>query len=133
MTAARWVGPGLLDRYGRVPVIRVLTALALVGLLLVVFGTTATPIAFVGAALWGVGASLGFPLGMSAGADEPRRAASRVSVISSIGYCAFLAGPPLIGFLGQHVTVLRALTVVAGLLGIAALIAGNLRPPTESR
>ena len=51
------------------------------------------------------------------------RAASRVSVISSIGYCAFLAGPPLIGFLGEHVTVLRALLFGAVLLALAAVIA----------
>jgi predicted MFS family arabinose efflux permease len=129
MTAARWVGPSLLDRYGRVPVTYALTLVALAGLLVFVFGGGATPLAFVGATLWGVGASLGFPLGMSAGADDPRRAASRVSVISSIGYCAFLTGPPLIGFLGQHITVLRALLVVAGLLAIAALLTSNLRPP----
>jgi MFS family permease len=71
---------------------------------------------------------------MSAGADEPARAASRVSVIASIGYCAFLAGPPLIGFLGQRFTVLRALTAVAVLLGVAALVAGAVKPlpPTRS-
>ena len=72
--------------------------------------------------------SLGFPVGMSAGADDPARAAARVSVISSIGYCAFLAGPPLVGFLGQHVGVLRAQAAVAVLLGLAALVAGNVRP-----
>jgi hypothetical protein len=51
-----------------------------------------------------------------------------VSVIASIGYCAFLAGPPTIGFLGDRDTVLHALTVVAVLLGLAALIAGVVRP-----
>jgi MFS family permease len=128
MTTARWVGPGLLDRYGRVPVIRGLTLVSLAGLLLFVFGQV-VPVAFAGAVLWGAGVSLGFPVGMSAGADDPDRAASRVSVIASIGYCAFLAGPPLIGFLGQQITVLRALTSVAVLLGLAALIAGNLERP----
>jgi len=49
-------------------------------------------------------------------------------VVASIGYCAFLAGPPVVGFLGQQFTVLRALTTVAVLLAIAALIAGNLKP-----
>jgi MFS family permease len=127
MTAGRWVGPGLLDRFGRVTVVRSTAALGVVGLAIFVFGG-ATPLAFVGAALWGAGASLGFPVGMSAGADEPARAAARVSVVASIGYCAFLAGPPVIGFLGQQLTVLRALTTVAVLLAIAALIAGNLRP-----
>ena len=130
MTAGRWVGPGLLDRYGRVAVIRALSILAVVGLVLFVFGPS-TPVAFVGALLWGGGTSLGFPVGMSAGADDPARAASRVSVIASVGYCAFLGGPPLIGFLGQQFTVLRALTAVAALLALAALITGNIRRPGE--
>jgi predicted MFS family arabinose efflux permease len=127
MTTGRWVGPGLLDRYGRVAVIRALSILAVVGLVLFVFGPS-VPVAFAGAVLWGGGTSLGFPVGMSAAADDPRRAASRVSVVSTIGYAAFLAGPPLIGFLGQRFTVLRALTAVAVLLALAALITGNVRP-----
>ncbi len=56
---------------------------------------------------------------MSAGADEPALAASRVSVVSSVGYCAFLAGPPLIGFLGSRTTVLEGLTAVLVLLVLA--------------
>ena len=46
----------------------------------------------------------------------------RVSVVSSIGYTAFLAGPPLIGLLAEHVGILRALFVVVGgpTLGLAA-------------
>jgi predicted MFS family arabinose efflux permease len=127
MTTARWFGPQLLDRYGRVPVVRGLAAVNLAGLLLFVFGGL-TPIAFVGALLWGIGVSLGFPVGMSAAADDPRRAPARVSVVASIGYCAFLGGPPLIGFLGQHVTVLRALIAVAVLLAVAVALAGWLRP-----
>jgi MFS family permease len=131
MTAARWFGPALLDRYGRVPVIRVIAVAGIAGLLLFVFGPS-TPVAFAGALLWGAGVSLGFPVGMSAGADDQRMAAARVSVIASIGYCAFLAGPPLIGFLGDRVTVLRALTSVAVLLGLAALVAGAVHPlPAE--
>ena len=64
-----------------------------------------------------------------------RRAAGRVSVVASIGYTAFLAGPPLIGFLGDHVGVLRALSVTAALLGLAALVAGTIRPlaPDDTR
>ncbi|HEY0536836.1 MAG TPA: MFS transporter [Actinoallomurus sp.] len=131
MTIGRWVGPGLLDRYGRVAVIRALSILAVLGLVLFVFGPS-TPVAFAGAVMWGGGTSLGFPVGMSAAADDPARAASRVSVVASIGYCAFLGGPPLIGFLGQQFTVLRALTVVAALLALAALITGSVRPLDRS-
>ena len=128
MTAVRWAGPPLLDRWGRVPMVRVLAVLSVVGLLLFVFGPHPA-VAFAGALLWGAGASLGFPVGMSAAADEPASAAGRVSVVASIGYCAFLGGPPLIGVLGESVGVLQALTVVAVLLAVATAIAGALRPP----
>ena len=131
MTVGRWFGPGLLDRYGRVVVLRALCGVAVAGLAAFVFGGHPL-LAFAGLVLWGLGASLGFPVGMSAGADQPSMAAARVSVIASIGYCAFLAGPPLIGFLGAQITVLKALTAAAVLLGLALLIAGNLRPaPTQ--
>jgi MFS family permease len=131
MTAGRWFGPAWLDKYGRVTVNRVLTCASQVGLALFIFGQSLA-LAFVGAALWGIGISLGFPVGMSAGADEPAMSAARVSVIASIGYCAFLAGPPLIGFIGEQFTVLKAMIVVAIVLGLALLVAGNLRPPRSS-
>jgi len=127
MTLARWFGPAALDRYGRVALNRALCICAIVGLLLVVFGG-AVPLAMAGAALWGVGVSQGFPVGMSAAADDPRHAAARVSVVSSIGYLAFLTGPPLIGFLGHEVGTLRALTAAAGMVTIGLLISGVLRP-----
>ncbi|MEV4637853.1 MFS transporter [Actinoplanes sp. NPDC049548] len=127
MTLGRWFGPALLDRYGRVAVVRALAGFSLIGLMIFVFGPT-TATAFAGALLWGLGASLGFPVGMSAAADDPSRAAPRVSVVASIGYCAFLGGPPLVGFLGDHITVLKALTSVAVLLAVATAIAGVLRP-----
>ena len=127
MTTGRWFGPYLLDRYARVTVIRILALVGIAGVLLFVFSPS-TPLAFVGAALWGTGASLGFPLGMTAANEEPSAAAGRVSVVASIGYCAFLLGPPLIGFLGGHLTVIHALTVVAALLTLAALIASCIRP-----
>ena len=131
MTLGRWFGPGLIDRRGRVIMVRASALLALVGLLIVVFGQF-LPLAIAGAVLWGLGTALGFPVGMSAAADDPRMAALRVSVVASIAYTAFLAGPPLIGFLGDEVGVLRALTVVAGLLGVAMMLSGATRPLNQS-
>ncbi|MGZ4294229.1 MAG: MFS transporter [Solirubrobacteraceae bacterium] len=128
MTTARWFGPAALDRYGRVPVVRVLIVLAIAGLVLFIFGPGVV-LAFVGALLWGTGTSLGFPMGMSAGADEPAFAAPRVGVISTVGYCAFLGGPPLIGFLGQRFGVPHALIAVIVVLAVAGLIADSVRPP----
>lgn len=65
---------------------------------------------------------------MSAGADDPALAAARVSVVSSIAYCAVLAGLPLIGFIGEHSTVPTAPIAVAVMLGLSALIADAVRP-----
>lgn len=127
MTAVRWFGNGLLDRYGRVVVLRGLAAVSVVGVLLFVLSPV-VPLAFLGAFLWGSGVSLGFPVAMSAAADEPAAAAARVSVVASIGYFAFLGGPPLIGFLGGHSDVLYALLVVAALLTASLLVIGALRP-----
>src|SRR3712207_9585632 len=88
--------------------------LSLAGLAFYILGP-ATPFAFAGVLLWGLGASLGFPVGMSAAADDPAHAASRASVVASIRHCAFLGGPPLIGFLGDHITVRNGVVAVAGL------------------
>jgi MFS family permease len=132
MTAARWFGPAVLDRYGRVVVVRALALLAIAGLVLFIFGP-GVALALVGAGLWGTGTSLGFPVGMSAGADEPVRAAPRVGVISTIGYCAFLGGPPLIGFVAQRHGVPHALIAVIVVLAVAGLIAGTVRGPERAR
>jgi MFS family permease len=85
-------------------------------------------LALVGVALWGLGASLGFPVGMSAAADDESRAAARVSVVAVLGYSAFLAGPPLVGLLGNHYGVLRALLVVPILLIPALALVPAARP-----
>jgi fucose permease len=132
MTGARMVGGSALQRWGRVAVLRATAGLALVGLALVVFAS-ALPLALFGALLWGIGASLGFPVGMSAAADSADRAAVRVSVVSSIGYTAFLAGPPLVGFLAEQVGILRSLLVVLGALAIGLLVAGAARPTADKQ
>ncbi|MFC8503714.1 MFS transporter [Pedococcus sp. NPDC057267] len=120
MTLGRILGTGMLDRYGRVPVLRATFALAAVGSLMVIFGNPV--LAYLGTAVWGVGASLGFPVGMSASADDPARAGARMSVVATIGYTAFIGGPPLLGFLGDHFTVLKALLVVTAMVFLAMLV-----------
>jgi MFS family permease len=126
MTAGRFAGTGLIDRFGRVLVLWGTMVLAAAGVLLIVFAEQPA-VVVLGIVLWGIGASLGFPVGMSAAADDPVRAASRVSVVSTIGYAAFLAGPPFLGFVGDHVGTLKALLVVAVLLMPAALVVPSAR------
>ncbi|MFI5955958.1 MFS transporter [Cryptosporangium sp. NPDC051539] len=120
MTAGRIAGVWFLDRYGRVPVLRATAGLAAAGLLIVIFVPSAA-VATVGVVLWGLGASLGFPVGMSAAADDSRTATARVSVVATIGYFAFLVGPPSIGFLGEAAGLLKALLLVLILVAVAGL------------
>jgi fucose permease len=120
MTVGRVAGVRLLDRFGRVSVLRVSAGLAVAGLLLVIV-VPSVPVAIVGVVLWGLGAALGFPVGMSAAADDPRAATASVAAVATIGYVAFLIGPPLIGLLGEHFGLLRALLIVLALIVVAGL------------
>ncbi len=131
MTVGRLGGVMALDRFGRVPVLRASAALATAGLLVVIFVPIAW-VAVVGVVLWGLGSSLGFPVGMSAAADDPKTAAARVSAVATIGYFAFLVGPPLIGFLGQNFGLLHSLLVVLVLVAVAGLVSGAAREPARA-
>ena len=128
MTVGRLAGVRILDRFGRVPVLRASAALAVIGLLMVIFVPVAW-IAIVGVVLWGLGSALGFPTGMSAAADDPRTAAARVSAVATIGYSAFLVGPPLIGFLGEQFGLLNALLIVLVLIVAAGAVSHAAREP----
>ncbi len=118
-------GP-LVDRYGRVLMLRITLALGAVGVALFVLDL-GTPAALLGAALWSVGVALGFPLGMSAAA-EGEDPASRVAVAASLGYVAGFVGPPMIGLLAQQFGVLTALWPVAVLFAAGVLLAPRFRP-----
>ncbi len=81
----------------------------------------------------GLGTSLGFPVGLSAAADDPRYAAPRVSTAASIGYLAFLAGPPAVGFLGDQVGVLRSITIAGFLIAAAFFLCRFTAPLPAAR
>lgn len=133
MTIGRIVGVPLLDRFGRVPVLRGAVAMAAIGLAIVIL-VPATPIMVAGIVIWGLGASLGFPVGMSAAGDDPAGAAARVSAVATIAYCAFLVGPPVLGLIGEQIGILMSLWIVFGLIVLAAVgipAARELRPTTD--
>lgn len=131
MTLFRFFGGRFVDSYGRVPVLYVSLGTALAGLVIFVLAPNML-VAGLGAVFWGAGAAMGFPMGMSAAADDPARAAARVSVVSTIGYVAFLAGPPLLGFLGDHVTIRWALLAIGVAIVASILTVPAAKPLTES-
>jgi MFS family permease len=124
--STRAVAGPLVDRLGRVRMLRYTTALGVAGVALFVLAHSIWLVA-IGVILWAIGVSMGFPLGMSAaaeGADAP----TQVSVAASIGYQASLIGPPVIGFLAESVGLLSSLWVLAALFLAAFAAAGSLRP-----
>lgn len=126
MTVGRFAGSFLLARFSRTAVLRGCAAVASVGLTLFVLAP-ALWLAFVGLGLWGLGTSLGFPVVTSAAADDPVRAAARVSVVTTIAYGAYLGGPPTLGLLAQHFGILHALLVILLLLATTFILAPTLR------
>ncbi|MEU7348494.1 MFS transporter [Streptomyces bacillaris] len=131
MTTGRFAGGPLLVRYGPAAVVRASAVVAAVGVALVVFSSSAL-LAGAAVVLWGLGASLGFPVTVSAAGEGEgeRDASARVAAVSTAGYAAFLVGPPSLGFLADHVGLRAAMIVVLVLLGGAALITGALRRRT---
>ncbi|PPF87519.1 MFS transporter [Pseudoclavibacter sp. RFBJ3] len=119
MTIGRFVGGRFVVRFGRPLVLRVSIALGALGMLLVAVVDNPLVAAF-SVVLWGLGASLGFPLALSAAGESGPDSARRVSFAATIGYVAFLVGPPAIGFLGEHFALRTAL--IAPLLLVVAAV-----------
>lgn len=126
MTVGRFAGGPFVVRFGRASVLCVSAVAGAVGVAGVAFAPNPVLAGFA-VALWGLGASLGFPLAISAAGDDPERGAERVSAVATSGYLAFLVGPPLLGFLGEHAGLRQAMLVVIALLVIAAFAARGAR------
>ncbi|MEH7350790.1 MFS transporter [Gottfriedia acidiceleris] len=127
MTIGRAIGDKILDRFGRVIVLRASALLAFVGLIIVILSQS-FELATIGIVFWGLGAAFGFPVGLSAAGDDPNRVAARVSAVSTAGYLAFLVGPPFLGIIGEHIGLLRALIFVLIAVTISGLLSKAAKP-----
>lgn len=128
MTLGRFGGRHLLERYGRVAVLRGGAVLGAIGVAVVIFAGDPVAAGFA-VLLWGLGVSLGFPLAIAAASDSGPDSVARVSLVATAGYIAFLVGPPLLGFLGEHFGLRSAMLVVLGALAIAILLSPAVGPP----
>ncbi|CAL2059127.1 MFS transporter [Streptomyces murinus] len=119
MTAGRLSGTALLGRLGRARTVIAGGAVAVVGMLL---GSLAPSVwmALAGFAITGLGLANIFPVAIErAGALA---GASGVAIASTLGYGGMLLGPPMIGFMADWFSLSTALTSVAALAAVAALI-----------
>ncbi|MGC5167683.1 MFS transporter [Luteimicrobium sp. DT211] len=127
MTVVRIAGTRLIDRYGRVRVLRVSGVVSLAGLL--AFGLAPSfPLAVVGVVAWGTGAALAVPIGIAAASDDPLRAAGRVSVVSSFSSLASIAAPPLLGLAAEGIGARHALVLITFAMVLSVCLAAQVAP-----
>jgi predicted MFS family arabinose efflux permease len=126
MAAGRFLGDGLVARFGDERVVRRSTASAALGLgaALVV----AHPIAAIlGFATVGFGIANLIPIAFRTAGTLPGVAASQgIAAVGTFGYVGFLAGPPLIGLAADLVTLPAALGIVVAALAWIALATPTL-------
>ena len=117
--AEHW-GPAALTRRGGL-----LAAVGLGGALLIAHPAAA----LVGFLCMGAGLAAVVPVVFRAAGSVPGLApAAGIAALTSVGYSAFLIGPPAIGFLAEVTGLPAALGVVVVLLGMLALFADSTDP-----
>lgn len=124
----RFFGDGLRARFTSVPVARACGVLALCGIAIVYLAPSAA-VALIGFGVAGLGASIGFPIAVSAAASlTDRPTASSVAILSFIALVGFLVGPPMIGLVAQAVDIRLGLAALLPFLVLSLLLAGMLMP-----
>ena len=122
----RLVGDRLRERWGATILARVCGAFAIAGVAVLVVAPNA-PLAYLGFGIIGLGVSVGFPLGVSAAAALPGSASQNVAVLSFVALTGFLVGPPLIGFIAEHVAMRVGLAVLIPALAVSLAFTYRLR------
>jgi fucose permease len=134
MAVGRLSGGPIVDFLGRSKALIAFAGITALGILIVILtGWFAVPL--VGAALWGLGNSIGFPLCVSAVSEEPRLAGTRVGVLVIASNTSGIAGPPLLGFIGQAAGLFTAFLVPFFLLlaGMSFNRATRSHSPADAR
>lgn len=111
MVTVRWLGAPIISRLGRVVALRISAVSIATGV--VIFALTPTfwlvPVA---AMFWGMGCALGVPIGFTAAADVPKRAAASVAAVASFSTVSGLMVPQAIGNLAEWVPLRNAMLLV---------------------
>lgn len=116
MVTVRWYGAPIIRRLGRVVSLRTAAVSISIGVLIFAFAPAFWLIP-VAALFWGIGCALGVPIGFTAAADDPKRAAAAVAAVASFSTVSSLMVPQAIGNLAEWVPLRSAMLLV--LLGAA--------------
>ncbi len=124
LTVGRLVGARLLERFGQDRVVVVGAVVSAAGALLSALGTDLVPV-FAGLLVTGLGMANIFPVALArAGAIG---GPSGIAFAATLGYGGILLAPPTIGFLAEAFGLPVALTVIAPMVALAALITPLVR------
>jgi len=116
MTGGRFCGDWLNETLGKTMLVVGGSALALVGLLLIILFSNAW-LAIAGFALIGLGVSNIVPIAFTAAGNVSEiPTGSAIATVALIGYFGLLAGPPIIGFTAELITLRLALLLLGALL-----------------
>ena len=124
----RYFGDRYVDRYGPLPVARVLLTLLGIGTALVTFAPH-PGFALLGFAVAGIGHALAFPLAMSAAAQRTDRpAAVNVAAFAQLSFVVFLVAPPLLGFVAEHIGIRWSFGIGLPFVVLSAIFVSHLAP-----
>lgn len=125
MALGRFLGDGLVLRYGRKEILQGSGFLIAAGLLIAVFFPTLI-FATLGFLLVGFGVSSVVPIVYSqAGKSEKMSPGMALAAVSSIGFLGFFIGPPLIGFVAEAFGLQWSFGIIA-LLGFGTTILAGI-------
>lgn len=122
MTSLRFVGDAILPKIGASRWLQIGGLVGALGLLIAIF-LPYPPTALVGFALLGVGCSLGAPILYSASMRVPGiPPAAGLATFATFSFIGFLAGPPVIGFVAESLSLSYGLGLVAIMLLLSAIL-----------
>ena len=132
MAVGRLLADRVIDRFGPVRVARLLSAVAVAGMVLIVVSPNAY-IALAGFVIVGIGICVLYPLMLSAAARIGDRPASQnVAATTLIFQLVNLGAPALIGAVAQGLGVRMAFSMLIPLLVLTFVMAGRLKPRPAS-
>jgi MFS family permease len=127
MAAGRFLGDGLITKYGRKPILRFGGIVVFFGLLLVVFFPT-TWIVLLGFAMVGAGVSIGSPILYSAASNiEGMAQGAGLATMNTFAMLGFFGGPVLVGFLAKSFNLQISFGVVACIVLFWIYFSGKLK------
>ena len=127
MAAVRLCGDMINEKFGAKLIVQVSGIAATAGIVLFALAPN-VQVAFLAAALSGMGVAIVYPLAVTAAARRPGRSSDNVAALSMIAFSAFLISPPIIGLLSELFGLRVALLLLAPMALSTVLLASQVEP-----